>query len=132
MTVKKKPRQQPAEPIEQIALVKRLQLQSIAFDRPPFRKLGSIDIKIASRVTLIAGRNGVGKSTILALIAGSSGLTRGVTKFKTYFGSLPNVNAEECGGQVISDSLIGFFDVDSRSKALGDKLPSFECSRMLL
>ena len=33
-----------------------------------------------------------------------------------------------CSGQVISDSLIGFFDVDSRSKALGDKLPSFECS----
>ena len=38
----------------------------------------------------------------------------------------------ECGGQVISDSEIGFFDVDSRSKALGDKFPSFECSRMLL
>ena len=37
-----------------------------------------------------------------------------------------------CSGQVISDSLISFFDVDSRSKALGDKLPSFECSRMLL
>ena len=37
-----------------------------------------------------------------------------------------------CSGQVISDSLIGFFDVDSRSKALGDKLPSFECSLMLL
>ena len=37
-----------------------------------------------------------------------------------------------CGGQVISDSLIGFFDVDSRSKALGDKLPSFECSLRLL
>ena len=25
-----------------------------------------------------------------------------------------------------------FFDVDPRSKALGDKLPSFECSLMLL
>ena len=37
-----------------------------------------------------------------------------------------------CGGQIISDSFIGFFDVDSRSKALGDKLPSFECSLMLL
>ncbi len=37
-----------------------------------------------------------------------------------------------CSGQVISDSLIDFFDVDSRSKALGDKLPSFECSLMLL
>lgn len=37
-----------------------------------------------------------------------------------------------CGGQVISDSSIDFFDVDSRSKALGDILPSFECSLMLL
>ncbi len=37
-----------------------------------------------------------------------------------------------CTGQVISDSLIDLFDVDSRSKALGDKLPSFECSLMLL
>ena len=37
-----------------------------------------------------------------------------------------------CSGQVISDSSIDFFDVDSRSKALGDKLPSFECSLMLL
>ena len=40
--------------------------------------------------------------------------------------------AGHCSGQVISDSLIGFLDVDSRSKALGDRLPSFECSRMLL
>ena len=37
-----------------------------------------------------------------------------------------------CSGQVISDSEIDFFDVDSRSKALGDKLPSVECSRVLL
>ena len=37
-----------------------------------------------------------------------------------------------CGGQVITDSLMGFFNVDSRSKALGDKLPSFECSLRLL
>ena len=39
---------------------------------------------------------------------------------------------KDCSGQVISDSLIDFFDVDSRSKALGDMLPSFECSLMLL
>ena len=37
-----------------------------------------------------------------------------------------------CGGQVISDSEIDFVDVDSRSKALGDKLLSVECSRVLL
>ena len=39
---------------------------------------------------------------------------------------------EACRGQVISDSLIDFFDVDSRSKALGDMLPRVECSLMLL
>ena len=37
-----------------------------------------------------------------------------------------------CSGQVISDSLIGFLSVDSRSKALGDILPSFECSLVAL
>ena len=45
---------------------------------------------------------------------------------------LETKDSRGCGGQVISDSLIGFFDVDSRSKALGDKLPSFECSLTLL
>ena len=46
--------------------------------------------------------------------------------------SLPFRYHPDCSGQVISDSSIDFFDVDSRSKALGDKLPSFECSLMLL
>lgn len=49
---------------------------------------------MAPRITLIAGRNGVGKSTILALIAGASGITRQAA-LKTYLGSQPNVNAEE-------------------------------------
>jgi len=35
---------------------------------------------------------------------------------------------DTCSGQVISDSSIDFLSVDSRSKALGDMLPSFECS----
>ena len=42
------------------------------------------------------------------------------------------ITLQHCSGQIISDSLIDFFDVDSRSKALGDILPSFECSLMLL
>lgn len=70
-----------------------LKLQSVEFHTPPFRKLGGIKIEISERITLIAGRNGVGKSTILALIAGSSGMAR--TKFKTYLGIEPRVNAEE-------------------------------------
>ena len=47
-------------------------------------------------------------------------------------GSQVTVESLQCSGQVISDSSIDFFDVDSRSKALGDKLPSFECSLRLL
>lgn len=74
---------------------KLIKLESVKFEQPPFRKLGSLEIKLAPRVTLIAGRNGVGKSTVLALIAGASGLTRGAEKSKSYFGSLPNSNAEE-------------------------------------
>lgn len=72
---------------------KLLKLKSIEFLTPPFRKLGDIKVPIASRVTLIAGRNGVGKSTILALIAGTSGLAR--AGVKTYLGIEPRVNAEE-------------------------------------
>lgn len=72
-----------------------IKLSKINFGELPFRKLGSLDAKIGSRLTLIAGRNGVGKSTMLALIAGSSGITRGAKKNATYFGSLPNPSAED-------------------------------------
>jgi len=46
-----------------------------------FRKLNDITIDIAKRITIIAGHNGVGKSTILGLIANGSEL-RG---HKSYF-----------------------------------------------
>ena len=72
-----------------------IKIQTIKFDQPPFRKLGAIEINLAPRVTLIAGRNGVGKSTILALIAGGSGIARGGAKFHSYFGTLPNVGTED-------------------------------------
>lgn len=72
-----------------------IKIQTIKFDQPPFRKLGAIEINLAPRVTLIAGRNGVGKSTILALIAGCSGITRGGAKSHSYFGTLPNVGTED-------------------------------------
>lgn len=72
---------------------KILRLTSIEFLSPPFRKLGDIKVPISERITLIAGRNGVGKSTILALIAGTSGLAR--SGVKTYLGVEPRVNSEE-------------------------------------
>ena len=52
-------------------------------------------------------------------------LWRGELWSDGYFASTVD---KHCSGQVISDSSIGFLDVDLRSKALGDMLPSFECS----
>ena len=46
-----------------------IKLKSLNFESPPFRKLGSISIPFAERITVIAGHNGIGKSTILALVA---------------------------------------------------------------
>ena len=47
-------------------------------------------------------------------------------------GLLKPLASNPCGGQVISDTSIGCCFADSRSKALGDKFPSVECSRVQL
>lgn len=60
-----------------------IRLRSLNFGTPPFRKLGEMTIPIAERLTIVAGHNGIGKSTILALVANASGLTRG--RFRSYF-----------------------------------------------
>ncbi|WP_371069601.1 AAA family ATPase [Sediminibacillus sp. JSM 1682029] len=57
----------------------RNKLNSIYIDK--FRKLKNIRIEIAERITVIAGHNGIGKSTILGLIANGSELK----KYKSYF-----------------------------------------------
>lgn len=71
-----------------------IKLRHVNFSTPSFRKLGDLSIQIADRLTLIAGRNGVGKSTILAIISGTSGIARGKNVL-TYFGVLPNVPTEK-------------------------------------
>ncbi len=43
-------------------------VKSISFDDTSFRKLANITIEFAPRITVIAGHNGIGKSTILALL----------------------------------------------------------------
>ncbi|MCO6524468.1 MAG: AAA family ATPase [Candidatus Schmidhempelia sp.] len=58
-----------------------LKLEEIEFSADGFRKLKNIKIKIAPRLTAIAGHNGIGKSTILGLIAHCSGLTKGEKSF---------------------------------------------------
>ena len=50
-----------------------IKLKALKFESKPFRKLGDIKIQFAPRITLIAGHNGIGKSTILGLIANGSG-----------------------------------------------------------
>lgn len=57
---------------------------SIAFGSQPFRKLENLTVNFAERLTLIAGHNGIGKSTILALTTNIFGLSKN-SKFKSYF-----------------------------------------------
>lgn len=52
-----------------------IKLRSIRFSDIPFRKLKSLTIPIAERITVIAGHNGIGKSTILGLLANASGFS---------------------------------------------------------
>ena len=50
-----------------------------------FRKLEDLTLEFADRITLIAGHNGVGKSTILGLIASASGQNKQITYFNEPF-----------------------------------------------
>ncbi|WP_249584353.1 AAA family ATPase [Pseudomonas viridiflava] len=52
----------------------QLSVLRLKIDTPAFRKLKNISIEFAERITLIAGHNGIGKSTILGLVANGSGL----------------------------------------------------------
>lgn len=71
----------------------KVQVKSLTFGKPPFRKLGNINIEFADRLTLIAGHNGIGKSTILGLVANTFGITeRGGPK--SYFGDPFSANIE--------------------------------------
>lgn len=71
----------------------KVQVKSLTFGKPPFRKLGDIKIEFADRLTLIAGHNGIGKSTILGLVANTFGMT-GRGSPKSYFGDIFSANIE--------------------------------------
>jgi len=71
----------------------RILVRSIEFNQPPFRKLSALKIDFAERITLIAGHNGIGKSTILGLLANTFGLTK--KEPKTYFGESFYTNIEK-------------------------------------
>lgn len=68
-------------------------LKSLKINLPPFRKLKEIEIQFSERITLIAGHNGIGKSTILGLIANGSGLTD--KTFSSYTGKTFQGNLNE-------------------------------------
>lgn len=67
-------------------------LKSIRFGDPAFRKLKNITINFTKRITLIAGHNAIGKSTILGLIANASGLTNIEPKADAIDASNPLLN----------------------------------------
>lgn len=72
--------------------VQRVLAKSIEFGNPPFRKLARLEVPISPRLTLIAGHNGIGKSTILGLLTNTFGLTDGP---KSYFGEHYYANIEK-------------------------------------
>lgn len=71
----------------------KVKVKSLKFGGTRFRKLGNINIEFAERLTLIAGHNGIGKSTILGLVANTFGMTDRSGP-KSYFGELFYANIE--------------------------------------
>lgn len=72
---------------------KKIRLASLEFSASPFRKLRAFKIDFAERLTIIAGHNGIGKSTILGLVANTFGLT-GSSDPKSYAGDPFYANVE--------------------------------------
>lgn len=72
---------------------KKIKLRSLEFTESPFRKLRQLKIEFADRLTVIAGHNGIGKSTILGLVANTFGLTA-ATDPKSYAGDPFYANIE--------------------------------------
>lgn len=70
-----------------------IRVKSLEFSTPPFRKLSNLKIEISPRLTLIAGHNGIGKSTILGLLSNTFGLTSEGAP-KTYSGDPFYANIE--------------------------------------
>lgn len=63
-----------------------MKIKKVKFNKVGFRKLNNFEISISPRITVIAGHNGIGKSTILGLIANCSELSSrnlGLTKEET-------------------------------------------------
>ena len=64
-----------------------MKIKQIVFGSQAFRMLSNMKLEIADRITVIAGHNGIGKSTILGLIANGSEIKKnqGTTLFSLAF-----------------------------------------------
>jgi energy-coupling factor transporter ATP-binding protein EcfA2 len=64
-----------------------MKIKKITFDEIPFRMFKNLEIEIAEHITVIAGHNGIGKSTLLGLIANGSEIKKnqGSTIFNATF-----------------------------------------------
>ena len=64
----------------------RFILKKVVFEPNSWRKLSGLEIPIFPRLTVIAGHNGIGKSSILGFIANASGLlAEDIDGRKSYF-----------------------------------------------
>ncbi len=73
----------------------RIVLKELSISGKPFRKLKDITLRFSPRITLISGHNGVGKSTILGLIANTSGITQANSAPRSYFDRTFQANLAE-------------------------------------
>jgi predicted ATPase len=103
--------------LDKTPMKNKIKVISIHFGADPFRKLHDLTVKFSERVTLIAGHNGIGKSTLLALTTNNFGLSK--TNFKNYFDS-----AFYCGVEQMMH--IDVSEVDAAQEAKS-KPPSVEC-----
>lgn len=74
-------------------IVKSIKLSNISFDALGIRKLKDFSLHISDRITLIAGHNAIGKSTILGIIANNSGVRS--AENKSYFDTAYQSKFEE-------------------------------------
>ncbi len=92
-----------------------IKLKRITFGAVKFRRLANITIDIADRLTVIAGHNGIGKSTIMGLIANNSGLT----------GALPQTYKERSYQANLTDIFHIDYEKEFRApKERGETLPA--------
>lgn len=111
----------------------RIVARSIEFGAKPFRKFKNMRIPLAPRITLICGHNGVGKSTILGMLASTSGLTKAKGTPNSYFGKKYEANVNEIifvdyASEVAAAKAAGHLSEPVIEFAVGNQILRKECS----